>query len=150
MHSRNMSANKGMIGAAAWLLAMGVAVPAALAAEPDGLILPPGFHARVVEDVGKNARHIAIRANGDMYISTIDFAALSGKGPGPVTGIIALHQGNAHADATVTHFGTVVNGTGIGFYKGALYAASPTAIMRYQFTGHELVPSAAPETVLDG
>jgi glucose/arabinose dehydrogenase len=84
-----------------------------------------------------------------MYISTIDFAALAGK-PGPVTGIIALHPGNAHADATITHFGTVVNGTGIGFYKGALYAASPTAITRYQFAGHELVPSAAPQTVLDG
>src|ERR1700761_7028578 len=108
MHSRNtpgispLRASKGAAGAAAPLLALGVAAPAALAAEPDGLVLPPGFHARVVEDVGKNARHIAIRANGDMYISTIDFAALSGKGTGPVPGIIALHPGNAHADATVT------------------------------------------------
>ena len=46
------------------------AISPALAAEPDGLTLPPGFHAEVVADGLAGARHIAVRANGDIYIST--------------------------------------------------------------------------------
>ena len=40
------------------------------AEEPDGLVLPPGFHATVVADGLTGARHMAIRDNGDIYVST--------------------------------------------------------------------------------
>ena len=42
----------------------------ALAAEPDGLTLPPGFHASVVAEGLGAVRHMAIRGNGDIYVST--------------------------------------------------------------------------------
>ena len=49
--------------------AMGIASGPALAAEPDGLILPPGFHASVVAEGLGPIRHMAIRGNGDIYVS---------------------------------------------------------------------------------
>jgi hypothetical protein len=51
---------------AVFALASGVS----LAGEPDGLILPAGFHASVVADGLDPVRHLAIRQNGDIYVST--------------------------------------------------------------------------------
>ena len=48
------------------------------------------------------------------------------------------------------HFGTVEGGTGIRFYNGALYAASPSAVYRFTFSGKALVPSKEPEVIVDG
>ena len=44
------------------------AVPA-FAQQPDGLILPKGFHAQVVADNLGPIRHMALRGN-DVYVST--------------------------------------------------------------------------------
>ena len=43
-----------------------LAATPALAAEPDGLILPPGFHANIVADGLKGVRHMAFGSNGDL------------------------------------------------------------------------------------
>src|SRR6185437_534879 len=92
---------------------------------------------------------LAVRANGDVYVSTMNIAGFAHPET-PHTGIIALRPGKDGKLAAVDHFGGVDNGTGIAFYKGALYAASPTAIWRYSFAGSELMPSAAPERIVDG
>ena len=47
----------------------------ALAGEPDGLTLPPGFHATVVTEGLGPVRHLAVRANGDIYVSN-DFGVM--------------------------------------------------------------------------
>lgn len=120
------------------------AVPA-FAAEPDGLILPPGFHASVVAEGVGPARHIAVRDNGDLYIST-----RNGREATAPLGIIALKLDRDHKVVDTQHFGTVEGGTGIGFYKDALYAASPTGIYRFTFSSKELVPGAEPELIVDG
>ena len=136
--------------AAALFLALGATTQVSQAAEPDGLVLPPGFHAMVVNDgLGTHARHLAVRANGDVYVSTLNFASFAHPET-PHTGIIALRPGKDGKLAAVDHFGGIDNGTGIAFYKDALYAASPTAIWRYSFAGKELMPSAAPERIVDG
>src|ERR1700723_1969675 len=96
-------------------VAMLAAAPA-LAAEPDGLTLPPGFHATVVAEGLGPIRHMAVRDNGDIYIST-----RHGRDQ-PSIGIIALHLGPDHKAAQVEHFGTIDQATGIHIYKGALYA----------------------------
>jgi glucose/arabinose dehydrogenase len=117
----------------------------AFAAEPDGLVLPPGFHASIVsEDLGP-IRHLAVRPNGDVYISTpID---RQNKG----AGIIALHLDANHKAAKIEHFGEVAGGTGIRFYKGALYAASATGVYRFTFGDKEaLLPQNDPEIIIDG
>lgn len=116
----------------------------AWADEPDGLKLPPGFHASVAAEGLTGARHIAVRANGDVYIST-----RTPKGA-PSAGIIALHIGpDGKADRT-EHFGTVDGGTGLRFYHGALYAASVTGVYRFEFTDDALTPSAPPQLVVGG
>jgi len=120
------------------------AVALGLAAEPDGLKLPPGFHATVVAEALGPVRHLAVRDNGDIYISTPKDQRSSGGG------IIALHLDAAHKADQVQHFGTVEGGTGIRFYNGALYAASPSAVYRFTFSGSTLVPTKEPEIIVDG
>jgi glucose/arabinose dehydrogenase len=44
----------------------------------------------------------------------------------------------------------VDGGTGIRFYNGALYAASPSAVYRFTFNGKALLPSKEPEAIVDG
>ena len=113
------------------------------AAEPDNLILPPGFHASVTAEGLGAARHIAIRGNGDIYIST--------RTPrdGAPLGIIALRLDRDHKVIATEHFSTVAGGTGIRIYKDALYAASPTTVTRFAFQGPALVPGEG-EIMIDG
>src|ERR1700733_135579 len=121
-----------------------LAIPSAMAAEPDNLVLPQGFHASVVAEGLGLARHLAIRSNGDIFVSTI-----TAKDAAP-TGIVALRLDRDHKLIDTQHFSTVADGTSIRFYKNALYAASPTTVYRFDFTGHELVPTAPVQIVIDG
>src|SRR5262245_14947903 len=116
-----------------------VSLPA-LADEPDGLVLPAGFHASVVADGLKGIRHMAFRNRDTLYIST----------RGANNGIIALHLDAGHKADRTEHFGTVNGGTGIRFWRDQLYASTPTSVYRFQFSGDELVPAAAPEMIVDG
>src|SRR5262245_38911942 len=82
-------------------LLVGSAFAFVAAEEPDGLTLPPGFHANVVAEGLGQIRHLAVRSNGNIYVSTSQNQ--DGKG----SGIIALHlDANHHADQT-QHFGSV-------------------------------------------
>ena len=127
-------------------LAIAVAMLAATvarAAEPDGLILPPGFHATVVATGITGLRHLAVRANGDIYVSTR--VPRDGK-----PGIVALELGPDGKVARTERFGDVSNGTGIRFHDGALYASSLSAVYRYTIPRDALVPVAPPEPIVDG
>jgi glucose/arabinose dehydrogenase len=120
------------------------AVALAAAPEPDGLTLPPGFHATVVAEGLGAIRHLAVRSNGNIYLSTPQNA--DGKGGG----IIALHlDASHHADRT-EHFGAVDGGTGIRFHDDRLYASSPSGVYRFTFRGNELAPSGSPDVIVDG
>jgi len=127
----------------ALLLPLAFASLPAWAAEPDNLVLPAGFHASLVAEALGPARHLAIRDNGDIYVST------RSEREAPL-GIIALRLDRDHKVVETEHFSTVNGGTGIRFYKGALYADSPTTVYRFEFKGRELVPSASPEILIDG
>jgi glucose/arabinose dehydrogenase len=130
---------------AAVLVAAAVAAIAA-ADQPDGLTLPPGFHATVVAEGLGQIRHLAVRDNGDIYLSTP--REQQGKGKG--AGIIALHLDASHKADQVEHFGSVDGGTGIRFSNGRLYASSDTSVYRFTFSGDALVPAKEPEVVVDG
>jgi glucose/arabinose dehydrogenase len=114
----------------------------ALAAEPDGLTLPPGFHATVVADGLGPIRHMALRGN-DIYVST-----RHGRDQ-PSVGIVALRLGPDHKPMQTEHIAGIDQGTGIHVYKGFLYAANGTGVVRIALDD-KLVPSAAPETIVDG
>ena len=110
-----------------------------LAAEPDNLTLPPGFHATVVTDGLGPVRHLAIRDNGDIYVSTLD------------KGIFALHLDAKHKADQIEHFGAVQGGTGIRFYHGALYATTASGVYRFTFDNStELVPEKIPQVIVEG
>jgi glucose/arabinose dehydrogenase len=128
------------------LSALAVALTASpvLAQQNDGLKLPSGFHASVVAEGLGASRHIAVRDNGDVFIST----PRNQQGIGG--GIIAIHMNADHTAGQTQHFGAVDGGTGILFYRGALYASSPGRIYRYNFHGKGLLPDPEPQIVVDG
>src|SRR5206468_5593486 len=102
-----------------------VAAAPALAAEPDGLTLPPGFHATVVAEGLGSIRHMAMRGN-DLYVSTRHAPNA------PSVGIIALRLGPDHKPVQTEHIAGVDQGTGIRIHKGMLYAATGTGVVRFQ------------------
>ncbi|HXS08085.1 MAG TPA: hypothetical protein VN723_14935 [Rhizomicrobium sp.] len=114
-----------------------------LAGQPDNLVLPPGFHASVIAEGLGLARHLAIRDNGDIYVSTRT------ERNGDPVGVIALRLDRDHKVIATEHFGTVAGGTGLRIYKDALYAASPTTVYRFAFQGPALVPAEG-EIMIDG
>ncbi|HJT42922.1 MAG TPA: hypothetical protein VJ750_05410 [Rhizomicrobium sp.] len=124
-------------------IALLTATPA-FAAEPDGLILSEGFHASVVAENLGPIRHMAVRKNGDIYVS------LRRGRDAPPRGIIALRLGPDHKAVQTQTFSGVDQGTGIRIYKDKLYAAAGTGIYRFTFDGDALVPTAAPEIIVDG
>ena len=126
------------------VLAVTMAALPVMAAEPDGLILPPGFHANLVADGLTGVRHLAVGPNNTLYVST----QVGGANATPV-GIYALHlDGSKKADKT-DKFGTINAGTGIAVYKGYLYAADHTSVWRYKL-GSASVPAGEPELVISG
>jgi glucose/arabinose dehydrogenase len=122
-----------------------ISTVALIAAEqPDGLTLPVGFRASVVAEGLGPIRHLAVRANGNVYVSTPQNQDPS-KG-----GIIALHlDANHHADQ-IQHFGSIDGGTGIRFYHDHLYASTPSGVYRFGFRGAELTPAGEPEAIVGG
>jgi len=118
-------------------------VSPAFAEEPDGLVLPPGFHASVVAEGLGPLRHLAVRPNGDIYAST------GGEGAKP-EGLFAIQLGLDGKAARIEHFSSVNGGTGIGLNRGLLYAASGDAIYRFRFKDDSLLPDGEPETVISG
>ncbi len=128
--------------AAAIALSLG-ALPA-WAAEPDGLTLPPGFHATIVADgLGNMTRHMAFAGPSRLYVST----ERQGK-DAPNAGIIALHLDVHHVADKTEHFSTIDNGTAIAVYKGELYTASTSALYRFHLSGNALTPSAPPDIIV--
>src|SRR5580693_4360604 len=118
-----------------WLIgaAFIVVAGAAQAAEPDGLVLPQGFHADVVADGIKGLRHLAITPDGTIYATTRS------------DGIAALKlDKDHHAGAPQFFAKDVGSGTGIRLYHGVLYASSVSTVYRIKLDKN-LVPAAQPE-----
>ena len=112
------------------------------APDHDGLTLADGFCAVVVADSVGRARHLAVRANGDVYV------ALRRENNGG--GIAALRDldGDGRADS-IAYFGDLV-GTGIELRKNWLYFGSDTLVVRYALEENELVPTGVATTIVGG
>ncbi|MES2294255.1 MAG: sorbosone dehydrogenase [Pseudomonadota bacterium] len=125
-------------------LLLTIAATPVLAGESAGLMLPPGFHATIVADgLGAGARHVAVRGNGDIYVST-----RRPKENAPLLGVWAIQVDKNHKAIQTDRFGAAEGGTGMRLYKGALYVAGPDALYRYKFKGNELTPSAKPDVIV--
>ncbi|MBV9339395.1 MAG: c-type cytochrome [Acidobacteria bacterium] len=124
--------------------------------DESGLQLPAGFCATVFADNVGHARHMVAAQNGVVYVNT-----WSGRyyenAPAPAGGfLLALQDKNRTGKADVIErFGETeqtggAGGTGIGMYKGFLYAEINDRIVRYALTTGAPVPKDPPQTVVSG
>jgi glucose/arabinose dehydrogenase len=114
-----------------------------------GLTLPRGFCATVFADSVGSARHLAVAANGDVFV-----AIQRGR---PNTwlanirpGVLALRDSNGDGIADVRMRFADTGNTGIGLYGDRLYLDVGTAIIRYPMTPGSLTPVGSPDTVVSG
>ncbi|AGK56656.1 NHL repeat containing protein [Hyphomicrobium denitrificans 1NES1] len=114
-------------------------------ADNGGLILPRGFCATVFADVEGAPRHIAVAADGTVYLN----AAIrhSKAADGPVVGLKDT-DGDGRADIVVRFGGDVPGGTGIFLYKDWLYLESRGRIIRYPRKDGEVALQGQPETIV--
>ena len=120
------------------------------------LKLAPGFCATVFADGIGHARHLAVASNGVVYVNTWSGAYYQGKGVPAGGFLVALQDTKGDGKANVIErFGETAQtggagGTGIGFYKGALYAEVNDKIVRYELSNGSIVPQNPPETIVSG
>jgi glucose/arabinose dehydrogenase/mono/diheme cytochrome c family protein len=150
-----------------WLIALGAlsmassvacaqSSPATCPADKTGLRLPAGFCATLFADAIGHARHMVVAPNGVVYVNTWS-GKYFGKGALPPGGFLVALQdttGAGKADV-VQRFGETLKdggagGTGIGLYKGSLYAEINDRIVRYALTPGSIVPRDPPQTVVSG
>jgi glucose/arabinose dehydrogenase len=110
--------------------------------DPDngGITLPSGFCALIVADGLGAARHMAVAANGDLYVAI--------RGDRDKGGVVALRDTNG--DGRFEMKETIETGsvTGIGIRNGYLYIATPNTVERYKMTPGQLKPTGAAEVVV--
>jgi glucose/arabinose dehydrogenase len=130
------------------------------AGDNGGITLPPGFCATVFADTIGHVRHIVVAPNGDVYVNTWSGPYYSGP-THPGGFLVALRDTNNDGKADIIErFGPDAQkknggGTGIGLYKGALYAeegdTTAKRIVRYAIPSDSMTPtSATSETIVSG
>src|SRR5713226_8294360 len=117
--------------------------------DDSGLKLPPGFCATVFADGVGHARHLAVAPNGVVYVNTWSGRYYGNDTPHAGGFLVALQDttGAGKADL-IQRFGETVQsrgagGTGIGLYKGALFAESNDKIVRYALAAGMIVPQGS-------
>ena len=121
-----------------------------------GLRLPAGFCASVFADGIGHARHLVVAPNGVVYVNTWSGRYYGNSAPHEGGFLVALQDtaGNGTANV-VERFGETVQsggagGTGIGLYKGALYAEINDQIVRYTLVAGSNAPRDRPQTIVSG
>jgi glucose/arabinose dehydrogenase/mono/diheme cytochrome c family protein len=166
------NSSKTLLSAIVALVAIGVVIslvharkPASPAANaksqacPDddsGLTLPAGFCATIFADGIGHARHMVAAANGVLYVNTWSGRYYGNQPPHEGGFLVALQDksGSGKADVTERFGGTVQSGdhggTGIGIYKGSLFAETNDRIVRYSLPANGIMPTGSPDTIVSG
>jgi glucose/arabinose dehydrogenase/mono/diheme cytochrome c family protein len=124
--------------------------------DDSGLKLPPGFCATIFADEVGHARHMAVTPSGVVYVNTWSGEYYGNDTPHAGGFLVALQDTSGVGKANVVErFGETVQsggagGTGVGIYKGWLYAEINDRIVRYSLAGGSLVPKDAPVTIVSG
>jgi glucose/arabinose dehydrogenase/mono/diheme cytochrome c family protein len=121
-----------------------------------GIVLSPGFCATVFADNIGHARHLVVAPNGVVYVNTWSGRYYKNDTPPAGGFLVALQDthGTGRADV-IKRFGDGVSegsagGTGIGLYKGAIYAEVNDRIVRYALGANALVPAGKPDVIVAG
>jgi glucose/arabinose dehydrogenase/mono/diheme cytochrome c family protein len=124
--------------------------------DDSGLRLPPGFCASIFADGIGHARHLVAAPNGVLYVNTWSGRYFGNDVPHAGGFLVALQDTGGSGKANVNQrFGETVasggaGGTGIGLYKGALYAEINDKIVRYALPAGAIVPSGSGEPIVTG
>ncbi|HEX4426168.1 MAG TPA: PQQ-dependent sugar dehydrogenase [Terriglobales bacterium] len=166
MRLRRLSASSLVVLAALWFATTSISAQnhskpgsktmnSACPNDDSGLTLPTGFCATVFADDIGHARHVVVAPNGVVYVNT--WADEDYKTPPPPGGfLVALQDKSAQGKAgVIERFGETIQtggkgGTGIGIYKGSIYAELNDRIVRYSLSTGGIVPASAAETVVSG
>jgi glucose/arabinose dehydrogenase len=132
-----------MLGAYVAVSTSPIAAAALPSCDPDngGIKLPDGFCALVVADNLGTARHLTVAPNGDLYVAIRNGQNTKG-------GVVALRDTNGDGKADAKERFSDDGGTGIAIRNGYLYFAHDTSVVRYRMKEGQLVPDAAPETIV--
>jgi glucose/arabinose dehydrogenase/mono/diheme cytochrome c family protein len=122
--------------------------------DESGLKLPAGFCATVFADGIGHARHMVVAPSGVLYVNTWSGRYYGNDTP-PAGGFLVGLQdkrGAGKADV-IERFGETVQsggagGTGIGIYKGSIYAEINDRIVRYTLPAGSIVPSGSADTIV--
>ncbi len=109
-----------------------------------GIALPDGFQAQVVADNLGQARQIALRENGDMYVSLMQ--------PKGMDYLVALRDedGDGVMDRT-EYFGEMADRTkGLRLRGDWLYASDSKKVVRFPMDADKLLPTGPFEVVVSG
>src|SRR5882672_4062714 len=124
--------------------------------DDSGLKLPAGFCATIFADGVGHARHLVAAADGVVYVNTWSGRYYGYDTPHAGGFLVALQDttGTGKADVNL-RFGETVQsggagGTGIGFYKGALFAEINDKIVRYPLRTDTIVPQGPAVTIVLG
>jgi glucose/arabinose dehydrogenase/cytochrome c5 len=121
-----------------------------------GLTLPAGFCATIFADGIGHTRHLAVSEAGVVYANTWSGRYYGNDVPHAGGFLVALKDTDADGKADVTErFGATVQsggagGTGIGIYKGWLYAELNDKILKYPLSKGAVVPGDKPQVVVSG
>jgi glucose/arabinose dehydrogenase len=121
-----------------------------------GITLPAGFCATVFADNLGHARHLAVAANGDVYVNT-QSEAHNKMTNAPGGFVVVLRDGDhdGHAEV-IQRFGSTFQpgkpggGTGIAVDGDSLWVEDHGRIVRYKLSQELLVPNGEPEVILSG
>src|SRR6202042_1925803 len=101
-----------------------------------------------------HARHMVVSPSGVVYVNTWSGRYYGNEVPHACGFLVALQDktGTGKADV-IERFGETVQtggagGTGIGMYKGSIYAEINDRIVRYTLPADSIVPKDAPETIV--
>jgi glucose/arabinose dehydrogenase len=142
------SAAAAAFGVAALVLTVHGQSKIACDADNGGITLPQGFCALLVaNDVGI-ARHMAVAANGDLYVAT---QSRGGRGtPETGGGVVALHDNDGDGKFDAREAIGTGSTTGVALRNGYLYLAHPKTIERFKMTAGQLKPAGAAEVIVAG
>jgi glucose/arabinose dehydrogenase/mono/diheme cytochrome c family protein len=126
------------------------------AGDDSGLTLPAGFCATIFADGIGHARHLVVSDSGVVYVNTWSGRYFGNDTPHAGGFLVALQDTGGHGKANVNErFGATVQsggagGTGIGIYKGFLYAELNDKILKYSLKKGSILPAEASQVVVSG
>lgn len=121
-----------------------------------GITLPPGFCATIFADHLGHARHMAVSADGTLYVNTWSGRYFKGSEPPKGAFLVALKDSDGDGKANrIERFGPTAEqgnagGDGLALWHGWVFAETNDKIVRYRLTPGHLAPTGEGEVVLSG